>query len=115
MVGCWCTISVVCVLIHPAYDLVIQYMNFCFACVGSSDSSNIACKKEMEPYCPNCRMDSHTEEKCGKVTFCKLPNKRKFGRLDSKPGKGELVAKKTKNFASFKAEGRRQRAFVEVL
>ena len=34
MVGCWCTISVVCVLIHPVYDLVIQYMNFGFACVG---------------------------------------------------------------------------------
>ena len=33
MVG-WCTISVVCVLIHPAYDLVVQYMNFGFACVG---------------------------------------------------------------------------------
>ena len=30
----WCTISVVCVLIHPAYDLVVQYMNFGFACVG---------------------------------------------------------------------------------
>ena len=57
-----------------------------------------------KPYCPNCRMDSHTEEKCGKVTFCKLPNKRKFGRLDSKPGKGELVAKKRKNFAFFKAD-----------
>ena len=34
MVG-WCTISIVCVLIHPVYDLVIQYMNFGFACVGS--------------------------------------------------------------------------------
>ena len=33
MVG-WCTISIVCVLIHPAYDFVIQYMNFGFACVG---------------------------------------------------------------------------------
>ena len=33
MVG-WCTISVVCVLIHPAYDLVGQYINFGFACVG---------------------------------------------------------------------------------
>ena len=35
MVGCWCTISVVCVLTdHLAYDLVVQYMNFGFACVG---------------------------------------------------------------------------------
>ena len=36
MVGCWCTISVVCmcVLIHPAYDLVVKYMNFGFASVG---------------------------------------------------------------------------------
>ena len=33
MVGC-CTISVVCVLIHRAYDLVVQHMNFGFACVG---------------------------------------------------------------------------------
>ena len=33
MVG-WCTTSVVCVLIQPAYDLVVQYMNFCFAFVG---------------------------------------------------------------------------------
>ena len=33
MVG-WCTISVVYVFIHPAYDLVVQYMNFGFACVG---------------------------------------------------------------------------------
>ena len=33
MVG-WCTASVLCVLIHPAYDLVVQYMNFGFACVG---------------------------------------------------------------------------------
>ena len=33
MVG-WCTISIVCELIHPVYDLVIQYMNFGFACVG---------------------------------------------------------------------------------
>ena len=33
MVG-WCTISIVCALIHPAYDLVVQYMNFGFACVG---------------------------------------------------------------------------------
>ena len=33
MVG-WCTISVVCVLIHPAYDLVAQCMNFDFACVA---------------------------------------------------------------------------------
>ena len=23
-----------CVLIHPAYNLVVQYMNFGFACVG---------------------------------------------------------------------------------
>ena len=23
-----------CVLIHPVYDLVVQYMNFGFACVG---------------------------------------------------------------------------------
>ena len=30
MVG-WCTIFVVCVLVHPAYDLVVQYMNFGFA------------------------------------------------------------------------------------
>ena len=30
----WCTISVVCVLIHPAYDLIVQYMNFGFACVS---------------------------------------------------------------------------------
>ena len=34
MAGCWCTISIVCVLIHPAYDLVVQYMNFGLACVG---------------------------------------------------------------------------------
>ena len=33
MVG-WCTISVVCLVIHPAYDLVAQYINFGFACVG---------------------------------------------------------------------------------
>ena len=33
MVG-WCTISIVCVLIHPTYDLVVQNMNFGFACVG---------------------------------------------------------------------------------
>ena len=33
MVG-WCTISVVCVLIYPAYDLVVQYMSFGFECVG---------------------------------------------------------------------------------
>ena len=30
----WFTIPVVCVLIHPAYDLVVHYMNFGFACVG---------------------------------------------------------------------------------
>ena len=30
----WCNISVVCVLIHPAYDLVVQYINFGFARVG---------------------------------------------------------------------------------
>ena len=33
MVGWW-TISVVRVLIHPGYDLVVQYMNFGFVCVG---------------------------------------------------------------------------------
>ena len=33
MVG-WCTISVVCVLIHPAYDLAVQCINFGFASVG---------------------------------------------------------------------------------
>ena len=33
MVG-WCTISIVCVLIHPAYHLVVQYMDFSFVCVG---------------------------------------------------------------------------------
>ena len=33
MVG-WRTISVVFVLIHPAYELVVQHMNFGFACVG---------------------------------------------------------------------------------
>ena len=33
MVG-WCTISVVCVLIHSVHDLVIQHMNFGFACAG---------------------------------------------------------------------------------
>ena len=32
MVG-WCTISVVCLLIHPAYDLLVQYMSFGFACI----------------------------------------------------------------------------------
>ena len=33
MVG-WCTISIMCVLNHPRYDLVVQYINFGFACVG---------------------------------------------------------------------------------
>ena len=36
MVG-WLYISVVCVLIHPAYNLVVQYMNFGFACVGCTN------------------------------------------------------------------------------
>ena len=35
MVGCWCTISVVCVCSFTLrIDLVVKYMNFGFACVG---------------------------------------------------------------------------------
>ena len=37
-------------------------------------------------YCPACRVDSHSEEQCGKVTHMRQPNKIILGRRDSKPG-----------------------------
>ena len=63
-------------------------------------------KTQVRPmvYCPNCRTDSHTEEQCGKVSFIKQTVKRKLGRRDSKPGKGETVGKKGENIDGFKSD-----------
>ena len=55
-------------------------------------------------YCPNCRLDSHTEDQCGKVSYIKQTSKRKIGRRDSKPGKGETVGKKRRNIKGFKSD-----------
>ena len=55
-------------------------------------------------YCPICRVDSHTEEQFGKVSYFKQTGKRKLGRQDSKPGKGESVGKKRRNIQGFKAD-----------
>ena len=54
-------------------------------------------------YCLVCKVDSHSEEQCGKVAFVKHTNKRKLSRRDSKPGK-EMVSKKKKNFHTFKGD-----------
>ena len=55
-------------------------------------------------YCPYCRVDSHTEEQCGKVVFTRQTTKRKLGKKDSKPSRGESLGKKRKNIQSFKAD-----------
>ena len=55
-------------------------------------------------YCPYCRVDSHTEEQCGKVAFTRLTAKRKLGKKDSKRSRGESLGKKRKNIHKFKAD-----------
>ena len=54
-------------------------------------------------YCSYCQVDSHTEEQCAKVSSAKQTTKRKLSRRDSKPGKGESLGKKRRNFQSFKS------------
>ena len=55
-------------------------------------------------YCPYCRVDSHTEEQCGKVAFTRQTAKRKLGRKDSKPTRSESLGKRRKNIHKFKAD-----------
>ena len=55
-------------------------------------------------YCPYCRVDSHTEEQCGKVAFTRQTAKRKLGKKDSKPSRSESLGKKRKSIHRFKAD-----------
>ena len=55
-------------------------------------------------YCPYCRVDSHTEEQCGKVAFTRQTAKRKLGKKDSKQSRSESLGKKRKNIQNFKAD-----------
>ena len=54
-------------------------------------------------YCPYCQVDSHTEEQCEKVASARQTVKRKLGKKDSKPSRGESVGKRRKNIQNFKA------------
>ena len=53
-------------------------------------------------YCSFCRMDSHTEDQCGKVVIARQSAKRKLGRKDNKPYKNESLGKKRRNIQKFK-------------
>ena len=55
-------------------------------------------------YCPTCRVDSHTEEQCGKVAFIRQTAKRKLGKRDSKLSRGESMGKKRKNIQGFRID-----------
>ena len=55
-------------------------------------------------YCSYCRMDSHTEDKCGKVVIARQSAKRKLGRKDNKPYKNESLGKKRRNIQKFKED-----------
>ena len=64
-------------------------------------------KPQVKPkiiYCFTCRVDSHSEEQCGKVVIAKQSTKRKLGRRNSKPSKGESAGKKCKSFHRFKGD-----------
>ena len=66
--------------------------------------SSVKIKVSPTVYCSFCQVDSHTEEQCDKVSLAKQTAKRKLGRRDSKPSKGESSLKKRKSIQGFKAD-----------
>ena len=70
----------------------------------NKQKTEVTIQVRSKTYCPVCTVDSHSEEHCARITVHKQSNKRKLGRQDSKPGKGESVGKKIKSIAKFKAD-----------
>ena len=65
--------------------------------------SKIKVKSGSKPYCPQCKVDSHSEEECWNAV-CKPSNKRKLPIRDSKPGKGATKSKKSRTIKRFKQD-----------
>ena len=70
----------------------------------SKERNKVKSKVGPSVYCSYCRVDSHTEEQCGKVAFTRQTAKRKLGRKDSKPSRDESLGKKRKSIHRFKAD-----------
>ena len=70
----------------------------------SKEKTKIKIKVGPMVYCPYCQVDSHTEEQCEKVSSARLTAKRKLGKKESKPSRGESLGKKRKNIQNFKAD-----------
>ena len=58
---------------------------------------------KFKPYCPRCRLDSHSEAECWQ-SICKTANKRKLPVGVSKPGKGAPKSKRGRTMRRFKQD-----------
>ena len=58
---------------------------------------------KFKPYCPRCRLDSHSEAQCWQ-SICKTANKRKHPVGVSKPGKGAPKSKRGRTITRFKQD-----------
>ena len=58
---------------------------------------------KFKPYCPRCRLDSHSEAECWQ-SICKTANKRKLPVGVSKPGKGAPKSKRGRTFRKFRQD-----------
>ena len=65
--------------------------------------TKIKVKSGFKPYCPRCKVDSHSEEEWWNAV-CKSSNKRKLPIGDSKPGKGVTKSKKGRTIKRFKQD-----------
>ena len=66
-------------------------------------STHIKAKSGFKPFCPRCKVDSHSEEECWNAV-CKPSNKRKLSIGVSKPGKGVTKSKKSRTISRFKQD-----------